>query len=215
MKSGFGLLLASLEELRREVGRLSRALSGRKISNLRSVELELVKQEQLIQRLQAVLDEEDLPLFSDSASPHKARQKVITWLEEGERIEILQLFDINFNVVDHAGRPQTYKSLDKIHSEGTSTAIKVLVHLELLKNLLNEETVSIPFFLDEVGKLDEKNLRGLVTHATNMSFVPVLASPDAKDCVRTLDILRPAAQGGIILDETSRTTLPPEVQNAG
>lgn len=213
MKSGFGLLLASLEELRREVARLSRALSGRKISNLRSVELDLVKQEQLVQRLQAVLDEEDLPLFSDFASPQKARQKVVSWLEEGERIEILQLFDIHFTVVDQAGRSQTYKSLDKIHSEGTSTAIKVLVHLELLKNLLNEEAVSIPFFLDEVGKLDEKNLRGLVTHATNMSFVPVLASPDAKDCVRTLYILRPA-QGGIVLDETSRMTLPSEVQNA-
>lgn len=206
MKGQFKSLLDSLEELRKEVSRLTRALNSREISDLKKVELELIPQEDLVGRLEAVLAEESLPLFIDPATQNRARQKVIDWLEEGNRIVISELFDLHFKVTDRNGRTDTFKSLAEIHSEGTSTTIKVLVHLELLRHLLSDDEVSIPFFLDEVGTLDAKNLRGLVSHATSMSFVPILASPEPRDSVQTLYFLR-SSDGGIVLDETSRMML--------
>lgn len=206
MKGQFKSLLDSLEELRKEVARLTRALSGRAISNLKKVELELVAQKDLVGRLDAVLAEDNLPLFIDVDTQNKARRKVIEWLEEGKRIEILELFDLHVKVTNYAGHTDTFHSLADIHSEGTSTTVKVLIHLELLRNLLSDDEVSIPFFLDEVGKLDVKNLRGLVEHATGMSFVPILASPEPRDCVQNLYFLQ-SSGAGIVLDETSRMIL--------
>lgn len=212
MKGQFKSLLDSLEELRKEVTRLTRALSSRAISNLKKVELELIAQRDLVGRLEAVLAEDNLPLFIDVNTQSKARRKVIEWLEEGKRIGILELFDLHFKVTNHAGHTDTFQSLSEIHSEGTSTTIKVLVHLELLRNLLSDDGVSIPFFLDEVGRLDDKNLRGLVEHATGMSFVPILASPEPRDCVQNLYFLR-SSGSGIVLDETSRMILETETGN--
>lgn len=211
MKGQFKSLLDSLEELRKEVTRLTRALSGRAISNLKKVELELIAQRDLVGRLESVLAEDNLPLFIDVDTQSKARRKVIEWLEEGKRIGILELFDLHFKVTNHAGHTDTFQSLSEIHSEGTSTTIKVLVHLELLRNLLSDDGVSIPFFLDEVGRLDDKNLRGLVEHATGMSFVPILASPEPRDCVQNLYFLR-SSGSGIVLDETSRMILETETE---
>jgi hypothetical protein len=109
-------------------------------------------------------------------------------------------------VIDRNGQTKTFDSLTQIESQGTSITIKVLVHLELLKKLLSDEPVAVPFFLDEVATLDERNLRGLVDRASAMGFVPVVASPEARDCVETLYFLR-ASQGGLVLDETSRVVL--------
>jgi hypothetical protein len=72
--------------------------------------------------------------------------------------------------------------------------------------MLSDESVAVPFFLDEVATLDDDNLRALIDHAQGMGFVPIVASPDARDCVDTLYFLRPG-EGSLVLDETSRVVI--------
>lgn len=206
MRSAFKSLVEAVDEVKREVSRLTTALGRRQVSNLEHVELALVKQHDLIRRLEAVIDVEETPLFAGAGGRTRAAREVQTWLESRPRIELAELFDLRFRIVDVRGQTKTFDSLSQIESQGTSTTIKVLVHLELLRTMLSDESVSVPFFLDEVATLDPSNLSALVEHATSMGFVPIIASPEARDSVDTLYFLRPGA-GGLVLDESSRVRL--------
>jgi len=206
MRSAFKALIDGVDEIRREVSRLTQALGRRQISNLERVGLELVEQRELLQRLEAVVEAEEAPLFAGPQGHSRAAQEIARWLSDRPRIDLSELFDLRFEIVDWAGKKKTFESLRQIESEGTSTTIKVLVHLELLRTMLSDDAVSVPFFLDEVAALDLPNLRGLIDHAASMAFVPVIASPEARDCVDRLYYLRPGA-AGLVLDETCRITV--------
>jgi hypothetical protein len=206
MRSAFKGLLEGLDELRRQVSALNRALGQRRISNLERVELELTIQDDLARRLRAVLEAENAPLFAGTDERSRAARDIASWMEDRPRIDLVDLFDLRFRVLDRTGQAKTFRSLSQIESHGTSTTIKVLVHLELMRSLLTDEPVSIPFVLDEVATLDDANLRGLIEHARGMGFIPVVASPKASDTVDTMYLLRHSA-GGLILDETSRLVI--------
>jgi hypothetical protein len=206
MRNAFKSLLDGVDEVRREVSRLTSALGRRQVSNLERIELELVQQRELIQRLKSVIEVEDAPLFAGPEGRSRAALDVQKWLEDRPRLELAELFDLRFKVVDARGQQKSFDSLSQIESQGTSTTIKVLVHLELLRTMLADDGVSVPFFLDEVATLDVPNLRALIDHASHMGFVPVVASPEARDCVDTLYFLR-AGRGRLVLDETARVRL--------
>ncbi len=214
MRSAFKGLLDAVEEVEREVGRLTTALNRRQVSNLERVELVLKKQRDLLGRLKAVIDAEDAPLFAAPGGTARAAREVQSWLEQRSRVELSDLFDLRFRIVDVRGQQKTFDSLSQIESQGTSTTIKVLVHLELLRTMFADDSVMVPFFLDEVATLDQSNLRALIAHASGMGFVPVVASPHASDCVDTLYFLR-RSEGGLVLDESSRVVLRRKVTDAG
>lgn len=213
MRNAFKALIDGVEEVRKEVSRLTSALGRRRVSNLERIELELVQQRELIQRLKSVVQAEDTPLFMGPQGRSRAALDVQKWLEDRPRLDLAELFDLRFKVVDARGVVKSFDSLSQIESQGTSTTIKVLVHLELLRTMLSDDGVSVPFFLDEVATLDVPNLRALIEHATSMGFVPVVASPEARDCVETLYFMRPG-QGRLVLDETSRVRLHRESADA-
>ncbi len=206
LRNAFKALLDGVDEIRREVSRLTAALGRGKVSNLERIELELAPQHDLIQRLRSVVDVEEVPLFAGPEGRTRAAVDVQKWLEDRPRLDLAELFDLRFKVIDARGQPKSFDSLSQIESQGTSTTIKVLVHLELLRSMLSDNDVAVPFFLDEVATLDAPNLRALIEHASQMGFVPVVASPEARDCVDTLYFLRPPGPGRdrLVLDETSR-----------
>lgn len=206
MRSAFKSLVEAVDEVKREVSRLTTALGRRQVSNLERVELVLVEQRDILGRLKAVIDAEETPLFAGPGGRTRAARDVQSWLETRSRIDLADLFDLRFRIIDVRGQQKTFESLSQIESQGTSTTIKVLVHLELLRTMLTDETVAVPFFLDEVATLDPANLGALIEHATTMGFVPVVASPHASDCVDTLYFLR-RSEGGLVLDDTSRVQL--------
>lgn len=206
LRSAFKALLEAVDEVQREVSRLTTALGRRQVSNLERVELVLVKHRDILGRLTAVIDAEEAPLFTGPGGRARATRDVQSWLEQRSRIELSELFDLRFHIVDVRGQQKHFDSLSQIESQGTSTTIKVLVHLELLRTMLADDTVAVPFFLDEVATLDQSNLRALIDHATSMGFIPVVASPHASDCVDTIYFLR-RSDGGLVLDETSRVVL--------
>jgi hypothetical protein len=88
------------------------------------------------------------------------------------------------------GRTRQYDGLRNIQSNGTSITIKVLVHLVLIGDLLRDADVRIPFYLDEASSLDERNLQGIVRTATDLGFVPVLASPSESTAVPNIYYLQ-------------------------
>lgn len=204
MRSAFKGLVDSVHVVEREVAKLTRALRRRKISNLESLELKLVREKRLLEKLEKQISVEEAPLFADPDARDRATRDMRAWFEDRPRIELAELFDLQFQLIDARGQIKKFKSLAQMESEGTGTTIKVLVHLELLRMMLASDAVSVPFFLDEVATLDQANLRALIDHSTSMGFVPVIASPEARDSVETLYFIRPGPSGSLFLDDTSR-----------
>ncbi|MCP4450134.1 MAG: hypothetical protein GY809_01625 [Planctomycetes bacterium] len=44
-----------------------------------------------------------------------------------------------------------------------------------------DDSVNVPFYLDECSSLDSENLRSIVQEARKLGFIAVLASPEAMD----------------------------------
>ncbi|QDG52116.1 hypothetical protein FIV42_15600 [Persicimonas caeni] len=196
----------SLDKLKQQVSRLNRSLGARQISNLAGLRLVVRENERLVAKIDTVLEWERAPLFVGGRAAQESLQSIANLLEDYPQLRLEQLFELRFQIEDASGAKKSFEALDRIESQGTTTTIKVIIHLELLRMLLEEDRARIPFFLDEVSVLDDQNLRGIIEHARQMNFVPLVASPDARDCVDTLYFLS-ASEGRVVLDCRSRMRL--------
>ena len=185
-------LISRIDELNRRLGRIS-------ISNLARLRLILRKHPEWTKRIKTMVDAEISPLFADQAAVSEAHIQLGDLLKKHQRVELADLFDLSFEVTSVDGQIRRYPHLDSIESNGTTITIKVLINLLLLKGLLGDKEVTIPFYLDEASSLDRENLKAIVDEARKMGFVAVLASPEAMEAADSLYFLR-EKKGRIMLD---------------
>lgn len=206
LRSQLGGLLKDLKELRGQVRRLNKALAKRQISNLKRLELVIRDDEVLVGRIEDILAYDDQPLFADARKADEATKTLARLLEDHPRLELHQLFTLQFRITKDSGETKNFDPREQIESTGTTVTSKVLVHLELLHRMLREGEANIPFFLDEVSMLDSSNLSEIIEHARNLNFVPVVASPEPTSyCVDALYFLR--SSGGNIRLEPSNSRI--------
>lgn len=185
-------LISRIDELNRRLGRIS-------ISNLARLRLILREHPEWTKRIKTMVDAEISPLFADQAAVSEAHSQLGDLLKKHQRVELADLFDLHFEVTSADGQIRHYAHLDSIESNGTTITIKVLINLLLLKGLLGDKEVTIPFYLDEASSLDRENLAAIVQEARKMGFVAVLASPEAMEAADSLYFLR-EQKGRIMLD---------------
>lgn len=198
-----------LQSLSGEIQRLNRHLNRRQISDLKSVKLKVERREQIVDKIHQVIQRQEQPLFSSANQAKEATRFVANLLEDYGRLQLEELFDLVLVVEKASGEREKSTGLERIESHGTTTTIKVLVHLQLLEMMLIEDKAFIPFFLDEVSRLDDQNLGAIIEHATDLNFVPIVASPDAGDCVGRLYLLQSGGGEGVWLDEQNRLDIEP------
>lgn len=185
-------LISRIDELNRRLGKIS-------ISNLARLRLILREHPEWTKRIKTMVDAEISPLFADQAAVSEAHIQLGDLLKKHQRVELADLFDLHFEVTSVDGQIRRYPHLDSIESNGTTITIKVLINLLLLKGLLGDKEVTIPFYLDEASSLDRENLTAIVDEARKMGFVAVLASPEAMEAADSLYFLR-EKNGRIMLD---------------
>ena len=188
-----------METLKSRIQELNRRLGGVSISNLARLRLQLQGHPEWMERIKTVVEVETMPLFLDSSRVNEAQNKLGELLKQHRRVELSDLFDLHFEVTTTDGQTRRYPHLDAIESNGTTITIKVLINLLLLKGLLSDKEVSIPFYLDEASSLDRENLASIVQEARKMGFIAVLASPEAMEAADALYFLR-ETNGRIMLD---------------
>ena len=192
LKRDLDTLTTRIDELNRRLGRIS-------ISNLARLRLILREHAEWTRRIKTVVEVETMPLFFDRNEVSEAQNQLGELLKQHRRVELSDLFDLHFEVTSTDGQTRHYPHLDSIESNGTTITIKVLINLILLKGLLGDKEVSIPFYLDEASSLDRENLAAIVKEARKMGFVAVLASPEAMEAADSLYFLR-ENNGRIMLD---------------
>jgi hypothetical protein len=204
LQSAFKGLKRDLDTLNSRIDELNRRLGRISISNLSRLRLILREHAEWTRRIKTVVEVETMPLFFDRNVVSEAQNQLGELLKQHRRVELSDLFDLHFEVTSTDGRIHHYPHLDAIESNGTTITIKVLINLILLKGLLGDREVSIPFYLDEASSLDRENLAAIVQEARKMGFVAVLASPEAMEAADSLYFLR-ENNGRIMLDP--RTSL--------
>ncbi len=189
-----------LDTLKAKVTGLNRRLAAVQVSNLASLRLEVEEHAQWMVRIRNVIVEDELPLFGDPRKADQAMQEIGDLLSTHPKIELNDLFDLSFQIGTPDGGVVRHRHLHAIESNGTTMAIKVLVNLVLLRDLLGDADVRIPFYLDECSSLDHANLASIVGAARSMGFIAILASPEAMDAADTLYYLTEEADGRVVLD---------------
>lgn len=201
-------LIIRINELNRRLGRIS-------ISNLDRLRIMLREHPEWTRRIKTLIDAEIAPLFADKAAVSEAQGYLGDLLKRHQRVELAELFDLHFEVTSVDGQIRRYPHLDSIESNGTTITIKVLINLLLLKGLLGDKEVAIPFYLDEASSLDQENLTAIVEEAQKMGFIAVLASPDAMEAADSLYFLR-EKNGRIMLDpKTALVRIERKSENGG
>jgi hypothetical protein len=189
-----------LDTLKGLVGGLNRKLSEVSISNLASLKLLIEEQPQWVKQIRDITVDDELPLFGNPKAAEEALEGIGRLLSEHPRVDLKDLFNLSFEVGTPDGKRYRHEHLDAIESNGTTTAIKVLVNLVLLRELLGDADVQIPFYLDECSSLDQANLAAIVNAARQMGFIAVLASPEAMDAADKLYFIEEQEGGRVVLD---------------
>jgi hypothetical protein len=140
--------------------------------------------------LERAAEHDVMPLFGEAGKHREDLEELEELFHEHPEIHLTDLFTVGFSVTTVGGSTEKYDGLDNIQSNGTSITVKVLVHLVLINDLLRDDALRLPFYLDEASSLDESNLGGIVTASTEMGFVPVLASPSESTAVRHIYYLQ-------------------------
>lgn len=200
-------MLKDLETLKSRVANLNRQLGKVSVSNLSRLKLVLAENSQLVPRLKTVSSRNDAPLFAGLQNIDEALEFIGEFLKNSGRIELLQLFELHFEVTIADGTPQRYTKLETIESNGTTITIKVLINLMLLRGLMDEKRdVKIPFYLDEASSLDRENVSSIVEQSVKMGFTPILASPEAMDVADNLYYLKDR-KGRLLLENNALVRL--------
>ncbi|OGS12223.1 MAG: hypothetical protein A2234_00830 [Elusimicrobia bacterium RIFOXYA2_FULL_58_8] len=203
LKNAFKGLKRDLDTLKTKISDLNRQLAGVNISNLDQVRLNAEPRRYWNERLKALIDADETPLFADLTGADKALEELGALLGKYPQIKLQDLFDLHFEITRPGGETRRYPDLDRIESNGTTITIKVLINLLLLRGLLDSDKVVLPFYLDEASSLDRANLLAIMQTAGSLNFVPVLASPDALDAAEYVYFVR-EENGRVSLDGNSR-----------
>lgn len=104
--------------------------------------------------------------------------------ERREELSIADTFDIQFRVVENDNVFDWASSRSGIGSTGTSIIIKTLTYISLLQSVMEGtqkgERIPVHVVLDEIGMLDQQNMRQIINFANENGVYLLNAAPDVK-----------------------------------
>jgi len=146
---------------------------------------------ELYRKIEALHDAEpcnnDLFSLNESKSVVSTFDEFIEYMNGKISIKLDELFSVVIRVESSDGKIKEDTSIDKIHSGGTTISVKVLLHVILLREILetrsersrghNINPFKMPFFVDETGSLDGSNMDSIFDLAKELGMIPIIASP--------------------------------------
>jgi DNA repair exonuclease SbcCD ATPase subunit len=196
LRANFQQVLKNLEDIKSAAERLNRRFTNVSVSNLESLRMEVIDQNDLVAALKELAETDHTGLFDSSGKLDAAYQSFRNRLSERLTLNYGDLFTLRFTVSTRAGRTHSYDNL-QVESHGTAITIKVLFNLVVLRSMLKEDVKKqtpfsrVPFFLDEVHSLDAINRKAVLGMAKDLGFMAITAAPEPVSEVEALYFLRP------------------------
>lgn len=221
IRSELSKLIQAFEEIKGHIAALNNIIRQVQVSNIEKLAV-TVQESELIKAIRETAQRQ-LDLFSSTAQTQnfeEAQNLVDDYLApirtHGSQLQLSDLFNLEFSVTfAHDSQPRTVAEIHNLESHGTEIGVKVVLYLgliRLLQSKRNTLNARVPFFLDEVGSIDEHNLKELIAYSDQNNFLPIFASPSIRQDIAYNYIFRRTGERSqlvneiIIMPESERLT---------
>ncbi len=175
-----------------QIQQFNRSINTRKISNLQRFDIQMRKNEVLMESIDTLVDymkyhQDGGDLFSNPdemiSKPEvkRALERLVKVIDDGRNgnLELPDLFDLSFRSVDAHGKETVVEKLDQLASTGTKMTMKPLLYMCMIRYLTDKKAAVepfLPFFIDEVAGVDPTNQQTIISYCQAMGFTPVFSS---------------------------------------
>lgn len=148
-----------------------------KISDIDSLNIEIIPNENLIKELKQVMSLRDLTselIFDDQSENLKTLNK---HLDNQSVIEFKDLFDIKLHL-DKKGQHKVVDLRNQIESDGTDKMIRLVIIMSIINQIVIDDAENkVVIFVDEIGTIDEANRLEILKFCKENNFIPISAAP--------------------------------------
>lgn len=148
-----------------------------KISDIDSLSIEIIPNENLIKDLKKIMDIRDLTselIFDDQSENLNILNR---YLDNQSVIDFNNLFEIKLHL-DKKGQHKVVDLRNQIESDGTDKMIRMVIIMSIIHQIvINDEENKIVIFVDEIGTIDEANRIEILNFCKENNFVPISAAP--------------------------------------
>jgi len=182
-KTDFQDLLHCVDGVNALLKRISRSLNEHQISNLNEIKIGLEHSDFYENAREFVIEADDL--FADSKKRDVYTAKMQNFFSGNHTdLRAEELFHVRIRMINPSN-PSESRNITSFEneSEGTNFTIKALLLSELLheqfKHGRHANTIYFHYYLDEIGQLDDANLKNIVRQNLSRRLVPITAAPRA------------------------------------
>jgi thiol-disulfide isomerase/thioredoxin len=174
-----------------------------KISDIDSLKIEIIPNENLIKDLKKIMEIRDLTselIFDDQGENLNILNR---YLDNQFVIEFKDLFDIKLHL-DKKGQHKVVDLRNQIESDGTDKMIRTVIIMSIIHQIvINDVENKIVIFIDEIGTIDESNRIEILNFCKENNFIPISAAPlHPYDGFDKYYLVR-RSMGKIVLSETN------------
>jgi hypothetical protein len=173
--SQFQGLLGALNSLTKKVKVIQRELSRVKISGIESVRCEVERNKTECTRLMGLADlDSGFDFFND----RKTVEEQIVRILGNDVYRLSDYFSVRLFIKPIGQQERSYSEFsESTGSTGQVVTLKMLFNFLIIRSYLKEGAAVVPFFLDEVGKLDAKNFANVIEFSKALGFEGIYAAP--------------------------------------
>ena len=172
-------LLEEYEHFKRFKNSFNQKLSQTKISNIQSLKIELLDNQNLINKIKQIRSIQNLTSnFALDFGQNDSLRVLNEFLDSAKKINFDELFDLELHLTI-GGENKKVDLSKQMESDGTDRMIRLVIIMSIINRLaLNDEDNKITLFIDEIATIDEKNRPELVSFCKQHNFIPIFAAPE-------------------------------------
>jgi hypothetical protein len=180
MKNDIRNFMTSYDAVIKKISSINRSFNKISISNLDWFKLVPSPNDTgIIAAMDKIREEDTILAFVERDNNSRGSLDVL--FNKG-RISIEDIFEVNVHI-SVGGEIKKYRDIGRFESQGTTIAVKVCFHVEILKNMMKSSIGRIPIFLDELEKLDDRNIQSIVDYIHDAGLSIITASPRPKTVI--------------------------------
>ena len=153
-------------------------LSKIKISDIESLNIELVENKKIIDELKQISAIQDIGGQLSFDFDQSENLKLLNrYLDSGKKVEFQDLFDIELQL-SIKGKVKTVDLKEQVESDGTDRMIRSVIIMSVINRLaIPDAQNKVVTFIDEIGTIDEGNRNELLRFCKEHNFIPISAAP--------------------------------------
>ena len=174
-------LLKRYEEFKQFVyTKFNQKLSQTRISNIESMKVELVDNQNIIGELKKIASIQEFNGQMSFEFDQSENLKVLNiYLDGGKKVNFDELFNVEL-LLHIKGTDKRVDLANQVESDGTDRMIRLVMIMSIINRLaVTDEQNKIALFIDEVATIDKQNRPEIVKFCKEHNFIPIFAAPDA------------------------------------